>query len=155
MEEALIRHLESFLLELGSDFAFIGRQRRLRVGAAWYRIDLLFYHRRLKCLVIIDLKTGDDVLCTRAKIARMMRFAENDGTFGRTELLVVGCRLSGEMRLRRAPFGLSSVEDRRGAKRHKAHAEYCLLTWIYPLFLQFVDPRCPRLESAPVCLQMR
>jgi hypothetical protein len=36
-----------------------GRQRRLRVGDAWYRIDLLFYHRRLKCLVIIDIKTGD------------------------------------------------------------------------------------------------
>lgn len=59
MEEALIRHLETFLLELGGDFAFIGRQRRLRVGNIWYRIDLLFYHRRLKCLVIIDLKTGE------------------------------------------------------------------------------------------------
>jgi predicted nuclease of restriction endonuclease-like (RecB) superfamily len=59
MEEALIRHLETFLLELGGDFAFIGRQRRLRVGDTWYRIDLLFYHRRLKCLVIIDLKTGE------------------------------------------------------------------------------------------------
>ena len=58
IEEALVRHLESFLLELGGDFAFIGRQRRLRVGDAWYRIDLLFYHRQLKCLVIIDLKTG-------------------------------------------------------------------------------------------------
>jgi predicted nuclease of restriction endonuclease-like (RecB) superfamily len=59
MEEALIRHLETFLLELGGDFTFVGRQRRLRVGDAWYRIDLLFYHRRLKCLVIIDIKTGD------------------------------------------------------------------------------------------------
>jgi predicted nuclease of restriction endonuclease-like (RecB) superfamily len=58
MEEALIRHIESFLLELGGDFTFVGRQRRLRVGDAWYRIDLLFYHRRLRCLVIIDLKTG-------------------------------------------------------------------------------------------------
>jgi len=58
LEEALIRHLESFLLELGTDFAFIGRQKRLRIGDTWYRIDLLFYHRRLRCLVIIDLKTG-------------------------------------------------------------------------------------------------
>ena len=56
MEEALIRHLESFLLELGGDFAFIGRQRRLRIGDSWFRIDLLFYHRRLRCLVVIDLK---------------------------------------------------------------------------------------------------
>jgi predicted nuclease of restriction endonuclease-like (RecB) superfamily len=58
IEEALIRHLETFLLGLGGDFAFIGRQRRLRIGDVWYRIDLLFYHRRLQCLVIIDLKTG-------------------------------------------------------------------------------------------------
>ena len=56
VEEALIRHLETFLLELGGDFTFVGRQRRLRVGDAWYRIDLLFFHRRLRCLVIIDLK---------------------------------------------------------------------------------------------------
>ena len=58
LEEALIQHLETFLLELGSDFAFIGRQRRLRVGDEWYRIDLLFYHRRLRCLVVVDLKLG-------------------------------------------------------------------------------------------------
>jgi predicted nuclease of restriction endonuclease-like (RecB) superfamily len=58
MEEALIRNLESFLLELGGDFAFIGRHRRLRVGNEWYRVDLLFFHRRLRCLVIIDLKVG-------------------------------------------------------------------------------------------------
>jgi predicted nuclease of restriction endonuclease-like (RecB) superfamily len=58
MENALIRHLEAFLLELGDEFAFVGRQRRLRIGDEWYRIDLLFFHRRLRCLVIIDLKIG-------------------------------------------------------------------------------------------------
>lgn len=58
LEEALIHQLESFLLELGGDFAFVGRQRRLRIGDEWYRVDLLFYHRRLRCLVIIDLKLG-------------------------------------------------------------------------------------------------
>ena len=56
LEEALIAKLEAFLLELGGDFTFVGRQRRLRVGDEWYRIDLLFFHRRLRCLVIIDLK---------------------------------------------------------------------------------------------------
>jgi hypothetical protein len=54
----LILHLESFLLELGGDFAFIGRQRRLRIGDEWYRVDLLFFHRKLRCLVVIDLKLG-------------------------------------------------------------------------------------------------
>jgi len=58
LEEALIRHLESFLLELGGDFAFVGRQRRLRIGDQWFRIDLVFFHRRLRALVIIDLKLG-------------------------------------------------------------------------------------------------
>jgi predicted nuclease of restriction endonuclease-like (RecB) superfamily len=58
LEAALISKLENFLLELGSDFTFVGRQRRLRVDDSWYRIDLLFYHRRLRCLVIIDLKLG-------------------------------------------------------------------------------------------------
>lgn len=58
MEDALIRHLENFLLELGSDFTFVGRQRRLRIDDSWFRIDLLFYHRRLRCLVVIDLKLG-------------------------------------------------------------------------------------------------
>ncbi len=58
LEEALIKNLENFLLELGGDFAFIGRQKRLRIGNEWYRIDLIFFHRKLKCLVVIDLKIG-------------------------------------------------------------------------------------------------
>lgn len=58
LEEALIRHLADFLMELGDDFAFIGRQRRLRIDDNWFRIDLIFFHRRLRCLVIIDLKAG-------------------------------------------------------------------------------------------------
>lgn len=58
LEEALIGHLTDFLLELGDDFAFIGRQRRLRIDDNWFRIDLIFFHRRLRCLVIIDLKVG-------------------------------------------------------------------------------------------------
>lgn len=58
LEDALIRHLEAFLLELGRDFCFVARQRRLRIGDEWYRVDLLFFHRRLRCLVVIDLKIG-------------------------------------------------------------------------------------------------
>lgn len=58
LEDALIRHLADFLLELGDDFAFVGRQRRLRLDDSWFRVDLLFFHRRLKCLLVIDLKIG-------------------------------------------------------------------------------------------------
>jgi len=58
LEEALIGKLQAFLLELGGDFTFVGRQHRLRVGDEWYRVDLVFFHRRLRCLVVIDLKLG-------------------------------------------------------------------------------------------------
>jgi hypothetical protein len=58
LESALIMKLETFLLELGGDFTFVGRQRCLLVGDAWYRVDLLFFHRRLRCLIIVDLKLG-------------------------------------------------------------------------------------------------
>ena len=58
LEEALIQHLADFLMELGDDFAFVGRQRRLRLDDSWFRVDLLFFHRQLKCLIVIDLKVG-------------------------------------------------------------------------------------------------
>jgi predicted nuclease of restriction endonuclease-like (RecB) superfamily len=57
-EEAPIKHLTDFLLELGDDFAFVGRQRRLRIDDSWFRIDLIFFHPRLRCLLIADLKGG-------------------------------------------------------------------------------------------------
>lgn len=58
LEDAIIRHLEWFLLELGAGFTFVARQKRIRIGDVWYRMDLLLYHRRLKSLVVIDLKLG-------------------------------------------------------------------------------------------------
>ncbi|MFL9876526.1 PDDEXK nuclease domain-containing protein [Paraburkholderia megapolitana] len=68
LEDALIHRLEDFLLELGGDFAFVGRQRRLRIGESWFRVDLLFYHRRLRCLVIVDLKLTE---LTHADVGQM------------------------------------------------------------------------------------
>jgi predicted nuclease of restriction endonuclease-like (RecB) superfamily len=58
LEDALVRHLENFLLELGNAFTFVARQKKIRVGKQWYRIDLLLFHRRLRCLFIFDLKLG-------------------------------------------------------------------------------------------------
>ncbi len=58
LENALIGKLQAFLLELGGDFTFVGRQHRLRVVDEWYRVDLVCFHRRLRCLVVIDLKLG-------------------------------------------------------------------------------------------------
>jgi predicted nuclease of restriction endonuclease-like (RecB) superfamily len=56
LEAALIQHLADFLLELGDDFAFVGRQRRVRIDDNWFRVDLVFFHRRLKSLLVVDLK---------------------------------------------------------------------------------------------------
>ncbi len=58
LETAIIRNLEQFLTELGTDFCFIGRQYAMRIDEDDYFLDLLFYHRGLRCLVAIDLKIG-------------------------------------------------------------------------------------------------
>ncbi|MFM0718894.1 PDDEXK nuclease domain-containing protein [Paraburkholderia strydomiana] len=81
LENALIQRLEGFLLELGSGFTFVGRQRRLRIDQTWYRVDLLFFHRRLRCLVIIDLKLG---ALTHADVGQMhlyCNYAKEHWTF--------------------------------------------------------------------------
>ncbi len=59
LEEKLISNLEKFLLELGKGFAFIGRQYKINIGSRHFFVDLVFYHRILKCFVLIDLKRGE------------------------------------------------------------------------------------------------
>jgi predicted nuclease of restriction endonuclease-like (RecB) superfamily len=59
LEQALVKNLRAFLSELGGAFAFVGNQYRLEVGGQEYFIDLLLFHRRLRCLVAIELKIGD------------------------------------------------------------------------------------------------
>ena len=58
LETGLVAHVEKFLLELGSGFAFIGRQYHLAVSEQEFYIDLLFYHTKLHCYVVIELKKG-------------------------------------------------------------------------------------------------
>jgi predicted nuclease of restriction endonuclease-like (RecB) superfamily len=59
LESAILLELERFILELGSDFAFMSRQKRIQIGGNDYYMDLLFYHRKLRRLVLIELKLGD------------------------------------------------------------------------------------------------
>jgi len=80
LEDALVRKLEAFLLELGGDFCFVGRQRRLRVGDEWYRVDLLFFHRRLKCLVVIDLKVGKFTHADAGQMNLYLNYARENWT---------------------------------------------------------------------------
>ena len=59
LEDAILREIETFLLELGDGFAFLGRQKRIQIDSDDFYLDLLFYHRRLRRLIVIDLKLGD------------------------------------------------------------------------------------------------
>ena len=58
LERGLLDHLQGFMLELGAGFAFVGSQHRLDVGGEDFYIDLLFYHLKLRCYVVVDLKMG-------------------------------------------------------------------------------------------------
>jgi predicted nuclease of restriction endonuclease-like (RecB) superfamily len=59
LEEKIISNLQQFIMEMGKGFAFIGRQYRMSVGGKHFYLDLLFYHRILKCFVLVDLKRGE------------------------------------------------------------------------------------------------
>ncbi len=59
LEEKIISNLQQFIMEMGKGFAFIGRQYRMSIGGKHFYLDLLFYHRILKCFVLVDLKRGE------------------------------------------------------------------------------------------------
>lgn len=59
LEEALVNNLSQFFLELGKGFTYVGRQQKVLIAGRQYKIDLVFYHRILKCFVLIDLKRGE------------------------------------------------------------------------------------------------
>ena len=85
LEGEIIRNLEEFLSELGSDFCFIARQYPMRIDDADYFLDLLFFHRGLHCLVAIDLKLAQSALPTRARWISTSRGSRNtSGGKGRT-----------------------------------------------------------------------
>jgi predicted nuclease of restriction endonuclease-like (RecB) superfamily len=76
VEEAILRELEAFILELGTDFAFVARQKRITVDNEDYYLDLLFYHRRLRCLVAIDLKLGKFQGADKGQMELYLRWLE-------------------------------------------------------------------------------
>lgn len=59
LEDRIISNLQRFIMEMGKGFAFIGRQYRMSIGGKHFYLDLLFYHRILKCFVLVDLKRGE------------------------------------------------------------------------------------------------
>ncbi|WP_437123873.1 PDDEXK nuclease domain-containing protein [Paraburkholderia phenazinium] len=104
LEDALIPRLADFLLELGDEFAFVGRQRRLRIDDTWFRVDLVFFHRRLRCLIIIDLKAG--------------RFSYADA--GQMHLYLNYAREHGMLPGENPPVGLILCTEKGAAEAHYA-----------------------------------
>jgi predicted nuclease of restriction endonuclease-like (RecB) superfamily len=76
LEISIIAELQRFIIELGSDFAFMARQKRISIDNRDYYIDLLFYHRRLKCLVAIDLKIGEFEASYKGQMELYLRYLE-------------------------------------------------------------------------------
>ena len=108
---ALIRHLENFLLELGNDFAFIARQKRLRVGSEWYRVDLVFYHRRLNCLILIDLKIGKYAHTDAGQMHMYLNYAREHWTY-KNENPPVGLILCAEKDIAVAKYALQGLPNK-------------------------------------------
>ena len=76
LETSIIVELQRFIIEMGSDFAFMARQKRITIDNRDYYIDLLFYHRRLKCLVVIDLKIGEFEAGFKGQMELYLRYLE-------------------------------------------------------------------------------
>lgn len=78
LEDAILRELEQFLLELGAGFSFIARQKRIQIDSDDYYIDLLFYNRKLNRLVVIDLKLGDFKPAYKGQIELYLRWLDKN-----------------------------------------------------------------------------
>lgn len=76
LETSIIVELQRFITEMGSDFAFLSRQKRISIDNRDYYIDLLFYHRRLRCLIAIDLKLGEFEAGYKGQMELYLRYLE-------------------------------------------------------------------------------
>ncbi len=118
LEEALLNHLMDFMLELGDDFAFVGRQRRLRIDDSWFRIDLLFFHRRLRCLLIVDLKVGKFSYADAGQMNMYLNYAKEHWTMP-GENPPVGLILCAEKGAGEAHYALNGLPNTIMASEYK------------------------------------
>lgn len=117
-ETGLVRHLEKFLLELGTGFSFVGRQYHLDVGKEDFYIDLLFYHLKLRCFVVIDLKKGP----FRPEYAGKMNFYLNvvdDRLKHETDNLSIGMILCQDKKKILAEYALRGVAKPIGVSEYE------------------------------------
>ncbi|ELN7428040.1 DUF1016 family protein [Escherichia coli] len=117
-EEVLINHLMDFMLELGDDFAFVGRQRRLRIDDNWFRVDLLFFHRRLRCLLIVDLKVGKFSYSDAGQMNMYLNYAKEHWTLP-DENPPIGLVLCAEKGAGEAHYALAGLPNTVLASEYK------------------------------------
>jgi len=118
LESALIQHLADFLLELGYGFTFVARQKRLQIGSESYYLDLLLYHRRLRCLVAIELKVGKFTHADAGQMNLYLNYLrENDMLEG--EAPPLGLILCAEKDEAVAHYALGGLSNRVFASRYK------------------------------------
>jgi predicted nuclease of restriction endonuclease-like (RecB) superfamily len=118
LEAGLVAHVEKFLLELGAGFAFLGRQYHLAVGESDFYVDLLFYHTKLRCYIVVELKNDEfrpehagkvNFYCTA--VDDLLRMAGDNPTIGLI-LCLTQDRVVAEYTLRKidAPIGVSEYQ---------------------------------------------
>jgi predicted nuclease of restriction endonuclease-like (RecB) superfamily len=139
LETGLLRHLQDFLVELGTGFAYVGRQVHLDVGDDDFYVDLLFYHLRLRCFVVIDLKVGR----FKAEYAGKMNFYLNvvdDRLKHATDQPSIGLILCEDKNKIVAEYALRGMDKAIGVSAYQ-------LTRALPKRLQSLLPSVAQLEK--------
>ena len=139
LETGLLQHLERFLIELGQGFAFVGRQYRVEVGDEDFYIDLLFYHLRLRCFLVIDLKRGP----FKAGYAGKMNFylnVVNDRLRHATDEPTIGLILCQDKNRIEAEYALRGMQNPIGVSEYQ-------LTRALPRELQSSLPTIESIEA--------
>ena len=139
LETGLLRHIQDFLVELGTGFAFVGRQVHMEVGDNDFYIDLLFYHLKLRCFIVIDLKVGP----FKAEYAGKMNFylnAVDDRLKHATDQRSIGLILCEEKNKIVAEYALRGMDKAIGVSDYQ-------LTRALPKKLQSALPSIAQLEK--------
>ena len=139
LETGLLRHLQHFLVELGTGFAFVGRQVHMELGDNDFYIDLLFYHLKLRCFVVIDLKVGP----FKAEYAGKMNFylnAVDDRMKHASDQRSIGLILCEEKNKIVAEYALRGMDKAIGVSDYQ-------LTRALPKKLQSALPSIAQLEK--------
>jgi predicted nuclease of restriction endonuclease-like (RecB) superfamily len=139
LETGLLRHLQDFLVELGTGFAYVGRQVHLDIGDDDFYVDLLFYHLRLRCFVVIDLKVGR----FKAEYAGKMNFYLNvvdDRLKHATDQPSIGLILCEDKNKIVAEYALRGMDKAIGVSAYQ-------LTRALPKRLQSLLPSVAQLEK--------